>query len=110
MRALLTLRGAVPAAVHSITSSARARRVGGTSMPTALAVVRLITNSNRVGWMTGRSAGVLPVRGGGEDGQSGVFLAFGEAADENPPLGNRIGDARSVAHQPPKLDELARKV
>jgi hypothetical protein len=34
------------AAVHSITSSARASRVSGTSMPSVLAVLRLITSSN----------------------------------------------------------------
>ena len=34
---------------YSITSSARARRVGGTSMPSALAVLRLITSSYLVG-------------------------------------------------------------
>ena len=33
---------------HSITSSARASSVGGTSMPSALAVFRLMINSNLV--------------------------------------------------------------
>jgi hypothetical protein len=33
---------------YSITSSARASKVGGTSSPSALAVLRLITNSNLV--------------------------------------------------------------
>src|SRR5262245_35611145 len=42
---------------HSITSSARASKVAGTSRPSALAVLRLITNSNLVGACTGRSAG-----------------------------------------------------
>jgi hypothetical protein len=37
------------APLHSITSSARASNVGGTSRPSALAVLRLITNSNFVG-------------------------------------------------------------
>src|SRR5262249_5508624 len=41
-------------APHSITSSARASSVGGTSMPTALAVLRLMANSNLVGCMTDR--------------------------------------------------------
>jgi hypothetical protein len=36
------------AALHSITSSARASSVGGTSRPSAFAVLRLITNSNLV--------------------------------------------------------------
>jgi hypothetical protein len=34
---------------YSITSSARASSVGGTLMPSALAVLRLITSSNFVG-------------------------------------------------------------
>src|SRR5262249_28288094 len=34
---------------HSITSSARASRFGGTSIPSAFAVLRLITSSNFVG-------------------------------------------------------------
>ena len=42
---------------HSITSSASASNVLGMVMPSALAVVRLITSSNFVGCMTGRSAG-----------------------------------------------------
>src|SRR5262245_31701368 len=45
---------------HSITSSARASRVGGTSMPSALAVLRLMTRSNRVGCSTGKSPGLAP--------------------------------------------------
>src|SRR5262249_47966446 len=45
------------ATLHSITSSARARSVGGTSMPSALAVLRLTTSSNLGGACTGRSAG-----------------------------------------------------
>src|SRR5262249_35736869 len=47
---------------HSITSSARARSVGGTSKPKALAVFRLTTNSNLVPCCTGRSAGFAPLR------------------------------------------------
>src|SRR5512144_892734 len=45
---------------HSITSSARASREGGTSTPSALAVIRLMTRSNLVGCSTGRSAGFAP--------------------------------------------------
>src|SRR5205807_3937381 len=41
---------------HSITSSARANTVARTSMPSARAVLRLITNSYLVGACTGRSA------------------------------------------------------
>ena len=47
---------------HSITSSARASSVAGTSRPSALAVLRLITSSNLVGACTGRSAGFSPLR------------------------------------------------
>jgi hypothetical protein len=47
---------------HSITSSARASNVGGTSRPSVLAVLRLITSSYLVGACTGRSAGFSPLR------------------------------------------------
>jgi hypothetical protein len=47
---------------HSITSSARARSVGGSVRPSALAVLRLITSSYFVGICTGRSAGFSPLR------------------------------------------------
>ena len=50
------------APLHSITSSARASRFGGTSSPSVLAVLRLMTNSNLVGCWTGRSAGLAPLR------------------------------------------------
>src|SRR3954451_4540667 len=43
---------------HSITSSARASSVGGTSRPRALAVLRLMASSNFVGCWTGRAAGL----------------------------------------------------
>src|SRR5262245_6532740 len=49
------------APLHSITSSARASSVGGTSRPSAFAALRLITNSNVVGCCTGRSAGLAPL-------------------------------------------------
>src|SRR4051794_30068923 len=45
---------------HSITSSARARSVGGIVRPKAAAVFRLIRNSNLVGCSTGKSAGFAP--------------------------------------------------
>ncbi len=48
------------AAPHSITSSARASKVGGTSRPSTLAVLRLMASSNLVGACTGRSAGLAP--------------------------------------------------
>jgi hypothetical protein len=47
---------------HSITSSARESSVGGTSRPSALAVLRFITSSYLVGACTGRSAGFSPLR------------------------------------------------
>src|SRR4051812_50004822 len=47
---------------YSITSSARARRDAGIAMPSALAVFRLINNSNFVGCSTGRSPGLAPLK------------------------------------------------
>ena len=47
---------------HSITSSARASSVGGTSRPSALAVLRLRTSSIFTACSTGRSAGLTPLR------------------------------------------------
>src|SRR5215468_2513780 len=47
---------------HSITSSARASSVGGTSRPSAFAVFRLIDSSYFVGACTGRSASFSPLR------------------------------------------------
>ena len=49
-------------AFYSSTSSAVASRVGGRVMPSALAVVRLMTSSNLVGCSTGMSAGLAPLR------------------------------------------------
>src|SRR5262249_49134950 len=50
------------AASHSITSSARASSVGGTSRPIALGVGKLMTNWNLVDCTTGRSTGLAPLR------------------------------------------------
>src|SRR5262249_40669063 len=50
------------APLHSITSSARASSVAGTSIPSALAVLRLMTSSKRIGCTTGSSAGLTPLR------------------------------------------------
>src|SRR5262245_3393398 len=47
---------------HSITSSARASNVAGTSRPRLFAVLRLIASSYLVGACTGRSAGFSPLR------------------------------------------------
>ena len=51
-----------PHLTHSITSSARASSVGGTSRPSALAVFRLMISSTLVDCWTGRSAGFSPLR------------------------------------------------
>src|SRR5271169_5202752 len=60
----VTARKRVAAAIrrYSITSSARASSVGGTSRPSAFAVLTLITSSILVGCTTGRSAGFAPLR------------------------------------------------
>ena len=47
---------------HSITSSARASSVGGTSRPSTRAVWRLMTSSNLLACTTGRSVGLAPLR------------------------------------------------
>ncbi len=47
---------------YSITSSARPSTAGGIVRPRALAVLRLITNSNFVDCSTGMSAGLAPLR------------------------------------------------
>jgi hypothetical protein len=50
------------AARQSITWSADACSVSGMTNPSALAVLRLIVNSNFVGCCTGKSAGLAPLR------------------------------------------------
>src|SRR5262249_13616555 len=55
-------RDELAATDHSITSSARADSIGGTTMPSAFALVRLMTNSNLVDCITGRLAGLSPLR------------------------------------------------
>ena len=47
---------------HSMTSSARASSDGGTSRPSALAVLRLMMSSSLVGNSTGKSPGLAPFR------------------------------------------------
>src|SRR5262249_60951079 len=49
------------AALHSITSSARASNVAGTARPSAFARLRLITSSYFVGGCTRTSAGCSPL-------------------------------------------------
>src|SRR5262245_57701108 len=51
-----------PPSHHSITSSARASRASGTATPSVRAVWRLMTSSNFVDCITGRSAGFTPLR------------------------------------------------
>jgi hypothetical protein len=48
--------------LYPMTSSARASDEGVTVMSSALAVLRLITSSNVVGWKTGSSVGFTPLR------------------------------------------------
>ena len=48
--------------IHSMSSSARCCRIGGTERPSALAVFRLMIISYLVGVCTGRSAGFSPLR------------------------------------------------
>ena len=55
-------RDELAATDHSITSSARASSVAGTSRPSALAVLRLIAISYLVGACTARFAGFSPLR------------------------------------------------
>src|SRR5262245_46884968 len=50
------------AALHSITSSASDSTLSENLTPSAFAVLRLITNSNLLDCMTGKSAGVAPLR------------------------------------------------
>src|SRR5262249_3576774 len=50
------------ASFHSITSSARAMKVGGMVRPRAAAALRLMISSNSVASWTGRAAGFTPFR------------------------------------------------
>src|SRR5262249_56898149 len=49
------------ATLHSITSSARCWRIQGTSRPSVLAVLRLITSSNLTGAWAGSSLACAPL-------------------------------------------------
>src|SRR5262245_41572068 len=49
-------------AVYSITLSARAMTVGGRVMPSLLAALRLMLNSNVIGCCIGKSVGLAPLR------------------------------------------------
>src|SRR6266516_492220 len=80
---------------HSITSSARASSVGGTSRPSALAVLRLITSSNFVGCST-REIGGLG--------------AFENLADIDAHLAISLREAWCVTHQAAGRRVLAPRV
>ena len=80
---------------YSITSSARARSVGGIARSRAFAVLRLMTSSNLVGCSTGSLAGFAPFR---------TRPAVGAGL----PVGFPI--ARPVAHEPTGRHVLARFV
>ena len=54
--------GASVVAAHRITSSAKNKNVGGIVIPSASAVLRLMTSSNFVGCSTGNAARVAPFR------------------------------------------------
>src|SRR5262249_26551105 len=47
---------------HSITSSAASSNPSGTSIPSAVAVLRFMVSLNLVGRCTGRSLGLVPLR------------------------------------------------
>ena len=77
-------------ASYSMISSARERSEGGTVRPSALAVLRLITNSNLVAFCTGRSAG---------------FFALKDAIDVASGLPALTERVRSVGDQDPISDQ-----
>src|SRR5262249_18630181 len=76
---------------HSITSSARAGRLGGTSMPGARAGGRLMTRSNFLHLIAGKSAGLGPLQ---------------DAARIDADLPIRIPNVGSIAHQPAGFRKL----
>src|SRR5262249_62131335 len=61
-RGVLMLTPITDSLTYSITWSDRPSTDGGIVSPSALAVLRLMTNSNFVGCSTGRSAGFAPLR------------------------------------------------
>jgi hypothetical protein len=101
-----------PAALHSITSSARASSVGGIITPSALAVLRLMTNSNLVACTTGNSAS-YPLEGVRET----LHVRFGSKVDIcdatahvrfTPNSDRKSGLPRKVVSAlPPKADMFA---
>src|SRR6516164_5613878 len=77
-----------------MTSSARASSIGGRSRPIAFAACRLMTSSNLVDCMTGRSAGLAP------------FKILGIDAD----LMIDVRDTGSIAHEAAGVDIIGRPV
>src|SRR5262249_3726241 len=84
-------RDELATAAHSITSSARASSVGGTSRPSALAVLRLTTKSKRVGCSTGISPGFDPRK----------ILSTNSAVRRN-----RSGKFACIGHKTPSFDQV----
>ena len=78
---------------HSITSSARASSIGGTSMPSAFAVSRLMTKSNLVDCMAGE-VGSLGVRRTHLGAPGGQFLRATRHS-------SRFGHVGGVSADPP---------
>src|SRR5215470_16667149 len=90
------------APLHSITSSARCCRNQGTSRPSALAVLRLMTSSNFVGCSTGISAGfplckILTTNAAARRNESGPSAPY----DIRPPTSAK--DRGTVAAGRPRL-------
>src|SRR6516165_4787433 len=76
---------------HSITSSARASSVGGTSRPSALAVCRLMTNSNLVDC---------------KNRQLGGLRALEDLTGVDADLTPRVQNIGPIAHQQARFDHL----
>ena len=76
---------------YSITASAALSTPGGTSRPSALAVCRLMTNSNLVDCNTGRSAGLRAVK---------------DSTSVGSDLTKHVRTIGRVAHQPADFDNL----
>ena len=77
---------------HSTTSSAIASTPDGMTKPSALAVFRLMTNSNLVDCETGRSE---------------AFFALENSTNVDAGLPISVSPTRSVAHETASRDELA---
>src|SRR6516225_8074796 len=80
---------------HSINSSASDRNDAGTVNPSALAVVRLMTNSNLVSRSIGRSAGLAPLK---------------NSTDIEPCMTIGFRHTVAVAHQAASSDGIALRI